>query len=315
MKPYIYILNCAGCHGHYLQFLIDKFSKKTPIIKDLPFNWLGNSHNPLKYSGFVEYVDHHTLIDPKNFVDTNIIQMSYENQILYHERTAMARAGDAGRDLDSVHKDISFLQKYNPTFYNRIQKLYSIQKDNVPKWLLRDAYKLGFLDWNNQGSVVKSKNEKQWVKNNLEKNNTVHFLDVGAFFNLEALKTQLMKLDDIFNLDLDLDGLEEIHRIFTDKNKILQTQKNTEFVLKSIDSNSYVEIPNLDIIQEAYVYAKMEKKYDFVQMPLTENFFKNTEELINYVNFYPEHYKAMNPNLPKYKNIDNPFFLHRQKTK
>ena len=315
MNPYIYILNSAGCHGHYLKYLIDKFSEKTPIINELPFNEQGNSHNPLKYSGFVKYVDHHSLIDPKDLINKNIIQMTYENQIVYHERTAMARAGDAGRDLDSVHQDISFLKKYNPTFYNRIQKLYSIQKDNVPKWLLRDAYKLGFLDWENQGSVAKSKQEKQWVKNNLEKNNTVHFLDVGAFFNLEVLKTQLMKLDDIFNLDLDLDGLEEIHRIFTDKNKILQTQKNTEYVLKSIDSNSYVEIPNLDIIQEAYVYAKMEKKYDFIQMPLTENFFKNTEELINYVNFYPEHYKAMNPNLPKYKNIDNPFFLHRQKTK
>jgi len=30
---------------------------------------------------------------------------------------------------------------------------------------------------------------------------------------------------------------------------------------------------------------------------------------------YPEHYKAMNPNLPKFNGIDNPFFLHRQKTK
>ena len=315
MKPYIYILNCAGCHGHYLQFLLDKFSKKTPIINNLPFNWLGNSHNALKYSGFVEYVDHHTLIDPKNFVNTNIIQMSYENQILYHERTAMARAGDAGRDLDNVHKDISFFKKYNPTFYNKIQKLYSIKKDNIPKWLLRDAYKLGFLDWNNQGSVVQSKNEKQWVKENLEKNNSVRFLDVGAFFNLKELKTQLIKLDNIFNLDLDLEGLDEIHKIFTEKNKILQTQKNTDFVLNSIENNSYVDIPNLDIIQQAYVYAKIEKKYDFVQMPLTENFFTNTKELIQYINFYPEHYKAMNPNLPKYKNIDNPFFLHRQKTK
>ena len=50
-------------------------------------------------------------------------------------------------------------------------------------------------------------------------------------------------------------------------------------------------------------------------MPLIDNFFKNTNEIINYIKFYPEHYKAMNPNLPMFNNMPNPFFLHRQNSK
>ena len=50
-------------------------------------------------------------------------------------------------------------------------------------------------------------------------------------------------------------------------------------------------------------------------MPMTEDFFKTTKEVTDYITLYPQHYKAMNPNLPKFNNIDNPFFLHRQKNK
>jgi hypothetical protein len=48
---------------------------------------------------------------------------------------------------------------------------------------------------------------------------------------------------------------------------------------------------------------------------MTESFFATTKEITDYVNLYPHHYKAMNPNLPKFNNIDNPFFLHRQNKK
>ena len=30
---------------------------------------------------------------------------------------------------------------------------------------------------------------------------------------------------------------------------------------------------------------------------------------MDYLKYYPEHYKAMNPNLPKFNGIPNPFYL------
>lgn len=315
METDIYVFNSAGCHGHYLTYLLDKLSKKTPIIKELPFNELGNSHLKINYSGFSKFVDTGEHITYKHLKNKKIIKITYNQDILYFERVAMNRAGDAGRDINNLHCDISFLKNYNKEFYKKIYRLYSINNNAVPKWLLRDAYKLGFLDWNNQGSVISSKQDISWINNNLQEHNSVYFLNVNIFFTTEILKNELKKLNDIFNLQLDLNDVDVIHKEFLNHNKILQTHKHTDIVLDAVDTDKNIDIPSLDIIQQAFVYAELEKRYDFITMPMIEQFFNTTKEIKDYVKLYPQHYKAMNPNLPMFNNIPNPFFLHRQNNK
>lgn len=315
MDTHIYVFNTGGCHGHYLTYLIDRLSNRTPKIEQLPFNKLGNSHNSVNYSGFVKFIDEPEHEENKSLKDTNIIKILYSNDILYYERVAMARAGDSNRDINNIHKDISFLKSYNKEFYNKIYTLYSIENDSVPKWMLRDAYKLGFLDWHKQGSVVKSRQNIKWIEDNLVEDNTVHHTQVGVFFTAEKLKRELQELDSKFNLDLNFENFDAIHEEFLSKNKILQTHGNTKLVLDAVRVNRDVPVPPLDIIQQAYVYAELEKQYDFITMPMTNPFFATTKEIVDYVKLYPRHYKAMNPNLPKFNNIDNPFFLHRQHNK
>ena len=315
MNTHIYIFNSAGCHGHYLTYLVDRLSNRTPKIGQLPFNNIGNSHNSVNYSGFVEFIDTKEYEKLKSLKNTNIIKILYSNDILYYERVAMARAGDADRDINNIHSDISFLKSYNKEFYNKIYTLYSIENDSVPRWLLRDAYKLGFLDWHNQGSVVTSRQDIKWVEDNLVEDNTVHYTQVGVFFAPEKLKRELQELDSAFGLELSFNDFESINEEFLSKNKILQTHGNTKLVLDAVKENRDISVPPLDIIQQAYVYAELEKQYDFVTMPMTEDFFETTKKIMDYVKLYPQHYKAMNPNLPKFNNIDNPFFLHRQNNK
>lgn len=313
MKPHIYIFNSAGCHGHYLMYLIDRFSNKTPTINQLPFNHLGNSHNDIGYSGFVQHVAPRE--QRKQLTNSNIVKIIFTNDILYQERAAMNRAGDADRDLNTINEDISFLQTYNLDFYDKIRYTYKITNNHVPKWLLRDVYKLGFLNWNTQGSVVKNKNNIEWITNNLSGTNNVDFIHVSDFFNIDSLQQCLKKLDKKFDLDLDLSDLEAIHNTFIEKNKILQSNHHTDVTLNAVYQEKHINLPSLDILQQAYVYAELEKKYSFITMPLTDSFFQTSSEIIQYVSLFPEHYKAMNPNLPKFNGIDNPFFLHRQKTK
>jgi len=310
-NPYIYIFNSGGCHGNYLTYLIDRLSRKTPTIKELPFNEFGNSHNNIDYSGFAKCIHN----KEQQLSNKNIIKIIFSQNVLYYERVAMNRAGDAGRDINNIHHDISFFNKYNKEFYDKIYSLYSIENNAIPKWLLRDAYKLGFLHWNKQGSVVLSREDIKWVDDNLAKDNDVHYTQVDIFFTTKTLKRELNDLDNKFDLDLNLNDLDSIHEEFLSRNKILQTHKNTDIVLNAIKKNENIPVPPLDIIQQAYVYAELEKKYDFIIMPMTEDFFKTTKEVIDYITLYPQHYKAMNPNLPKFNNIDNPFFLHRQNNK
>jgi hypothetical protein len=315
MDTHIYVFNSAGCHGHYLTYLIDRLSNRTPKIGQLPFNNIGNSHNNINYSGLVKFIDSSEHEENKSLKDTNIIKILYSNDILYYERVAMARACDADRDIANIHSDISFLKSYNKEFYDNTHALYHIDSDSVPKWMLRDAYKLGFLDWQNQGSVVTEKQDIKWVEDNLVEDNTVHYTQVDVFFTAEKLKRELQELDSKFDLDLNFENFDVIHEEFLKRNRILDTHRNTDTVLDAVKENRDIPVPPLDIIQQAYVYAQLEKQHDFVTMPMTENFFSTTKEITDYVNLYPQHYKAMNPNLPKFNNIDNPFFLHRQNKK
>ena len=326
-NPHIHVFNSAGCHGHYLVYLIDRLSKKTPVIKQLPFNELGNSHNNIDYSGYAKFVDETQHEENKNLTDTNIVKILYSDNILhrdvglhrdnilYYERVAMARAGDVNRDIHNLHKDISFLKTYNNELYNKIHDLYSIDSDSVPKWLLRDAYKMGFLNWQEQGSVVKRRTSIRWIEENLAGKNKIHTTAVDIFFTTEKLKIELQELDEEFGLDLSFDDLEDIHEQFMCKNNFLKTNGHTDLVLDAVQRQEDIPVPTLDIIQQAYVYAKLEKDHEFITMPITDSFFTTTKEISDYVKMYPEHYKAMNPNLPKFNNRDNPFFLHRQNTK
>ena len=315
LNPKIYIFNSAGCHGHYLTYLIDRLSTDTPPILELPFNTLGNSHNKLNYSNYSCFVD---ISQQKNYQDlknSNIIKIIYSSNILYYERTAMSRAGDANKDLYNLHLDISFMETYNKVFYEKIKKLYHIQTNSIPKFILRDAYKTGFLDWSNQGSVISSKDDINWIEKNLKNNNNLHFFDVNNFFSVKLIDKELKTISEKFKINLDLTELELVHKEFLTRNSIIQTHHFTDLILNSIVNNRNIPIPELDILQQAYIYAKLEENNNFITMPMTETFFTTTKEIIDYINYFPEHYKAMNPNLPTFKNIPNPFFLHRQKTK
>jgi hypothetical protein len=174
---------------------------------------------------------------------------------------------------------------------------------------------MGWLDQINHGCFITAKQQLEWTEKMLSPNNNVHYTQVDVFFSTESLKKELLILDNKFDLDLDLKDLSSVHEQFMTRNLVLQTHKHTDIVLDAVKEEINIAVPILDVIQQAYVYAQLEMKYDFVVMPMTNHFFDTTEEILNYVQMYPEHYKAMNPNLPKFNGIDNPFFVYRQKTK
>ena len=334
-KPYIYIINSGGCHGHLLTYLINRYSNKTPDLKDLPFNELGNSHVNVYDGSFARFIELDESGKPaakgqlQHQTGNNIIKITFPNDILYRERVSLNRGYDSNTDLYNMHKDISIFQKQETCaqhgwhlddykdfggLYEKIKTLYPVKGDSVPKWLLRDVYKLGFLDWSNLGGVKRSQIEINEVMK-LAPNNKVKLVEVNSFFTLERLESCLMELDKEFDLGLELHEVGEVYNKFREQNKILMTDHIPHKVLEAVKNKQDMDIPELDIIQEAYVYAQLEESNDFISMPLVDTFWKNTRNIINYIDHYPDHYKAMNPNLPKFNNIDNPFFLHRQKNK
>ena len=44
-----HILNISGGHGHFLQWVLDKFCTATPPVTTVPFNSLGASHEYFEF--------------------------------------------------------------------------------------------------------------------------------------------------------------------------------------------------------------------------------------------------------------------------
>ncbi len=125
----------------------------------------------------------------------------------------------------------------------------------------------------------------------------------------------MKQISNKFNLDLDLsEKAKATHEKFLSALYIdYKTLNRTNKIIENIKENNNINIDcgNLDIVEESYIFAWIEKNYDFIQCPLRDNFFKNTSEIKRYIKYYPNHYKAMNPNLPKFNGIDNPYYLHK----
>ncbi len=310
MMPHLVnIAYVGGTHGNFLKFIIDKYSKKTPLLDGLPFTDIGTSHAPLRYSGLVN--SYHPRSGWQNKDEPHIIIEFDKEDILYITRLIYRRAGDIKTDWTKDY--ISFPKVWHDWFdeKSKIEKLYNFTFDEdtaVPKFILRDFFKLSFLDIDNHGL---SYFRNHLLNHDLENSVSMKFND---FYDINRLLEALSDIDKKHNLELEIDKAEikQIHDIFLSKLDMHNSRDRAKQIFDAVCNNEDTQI-NLDGIEEAWLNAQLEMKYDFIQMPNINHYFKNTKDIRKFIDWYPNHYKAMNPNLPTFNNIPNPFYLHKNK--
>lgn len=310
----------GGSHGAFVRYFIDRFSRLTPEIKEDPFLSNGTSHNlNVKYSGKVNrygFVDVNgnvrnnfkfendqephilILIDQESLLNFTRLHFIREND---HEFTS-TRFMQQGTDV--VLSD-QFLKMYSEKF----KTMYNIdlKEKTVPSVLVRDFLKISFLS-NENASLV---NSKKTLKNINEKTYCINLSDI---WNTDSFLSKMQEASDMLGLELELgDEAKVLHQKFLTKRKNHDSWNRTFEVIEAIKNNVNIDCTQLDLVEQGYLYAWIEKNYDFIQTPLTRSFFRDTNEIIEYIKHYPTHYKAMNPNLPMFNNIPNPFYLWNKK--
>lgn len=295
-----------GLHHNFLRFTLDYLSKLTPEIKQFPFDDAGCSHN-IKEIVFSKKFNLTYHIDKT----INCCIGIEANDLLYYERVGLAREGSRNINLYDL-KNFNSWQRWNNEYIEKIYQLYNVnKKEKLPKFIIRDSVKLGYLNYKETGLYKRN----QFILNQIRSMSNHYIIPVTSFFSLESYENELKKINKQFNLELDLDKLPTLYKMFYEKNFILKTHNIVFKILNAIKNETYLEIPQLDVFQEGFIYAELEKNNNFIIMPLIDDFFANTESIIQYLKHYPGHYKAMNPNLPTFNNLPNPFFLHRQNNK
>ncbi len=314
------IVFLGGTFGNFLKYFLEKFSNKTPNIVEDPFTDLGTSHaiKDTEYSGLIQKYHPQFINDNEGQTGLPIclIVASTKKHYLYLKQAQWFRGGDNKISPDDLWKKAvgEMSDKIKDHALDIIKK-YDIKETAhfswLPKFIVRDWYKCDFLMKQNDTY------EYQWVdtlKNHpFFKKQKTYQLDLETFFDWEIFLKNITELNDVFSLDLNFDRREEMKEVF-DKGLSLDFIRQECNMTDDVFSNEEdIEFKNLNVATEAFIYAEMELRNDFIQMPLTNRFFRDLAELNQFIEHYPDHYKAMNPNMPEFNGKPNPFYLKKDK--
>jgi hypothetical protein len=141
-------------------------------------------------------------------------------------------------------------------------------------------------------------------------NNNNYYFNFRCLFDAKLLADEVKKISTFFNIELEVDidyykKLVEIIKTIAP----IDTIDRCNDVLKAIKNKENIPCENLDIIEQAWIEVLLEKENDSVLFPFGTSWFSTTEQINEFLERYPSYLKQMNPRLPWYNNIKNPFYL------
>ena len=282
----------GSTHGHFLRYVLDRYSSLTPAINETPFTKIGTSHNLLKedYSDLFK-LSHPHLWGWAPADQPHIVITINPEDVLLLQRIVYIRPGDKNQNL---HTDNIIIGKlFNDA--ESIEKLYGIKiNKTLPRFILRDFCKLGFSDIQNHGLMTIDKTYRK------KKLDNAHYFSVDSFWDQTKFFEQIKIIDEKFKLDLKLDDSSvALHQEFISLLPQLKTRYRARDIITAIKENKNIDIQGLDLVEEAYIYSWIETTHKNIFAPFTNRFFTNTQEIIDYIKWYPHFYHGMNPTLPK----------------
>jgi hypothetical protein len=302
------IVFASGTFGNFLKYFLDKFSKLSPDIEATPFTDTGTSHTLRRkhFSGLIQ--KYHLQFINDNVGETDlpvcVILPNTALDFIYLKTSQWFRVADK-KDLPDHLWNKKILENKNSRLNDAVDNicsLYNISSDNeyIPKFIVRDWYKLELLE------DITTTYNSQWFKTFKDhpffnKQKTHHF-PLESFFDFDIFIKNIKQLDSVFDIQLDFDRISEMQDIFMQGYNLDIHRQQTNLVTSIIDnllSNENMLIPELDVSFEGFLYAHIEKTNPQIPLPLTNRFFKDTDEIREYVKNYPTWYKRPNPNIKK----------------
>ena len=294
----------GGTFGDFLRYFLEQFSAKTPNISRLPFTDTGTSHvlRNKDFSGLIQRY-HQSFIND-NEGNTNLpiclIMPSTGKHYLYLKKAQWFRSGDRKISPDDLwNKAVGDMPAMLKSHVQVIIKLYDI-KDTahftwIPKFIVRDWYKLEFLQ------DLEDTYNYQWFdsfkKHPFWEGQKMFHLDLETFFDWDTFVENITELNNVFDLDLDFGRLTEMKELFDKGLSLDIIRQECNMVKDVLDNQSDLRLNQLDVATEAFIYAEMEKANPDIQMPLTNRFFRDAEEIRQFIEHYPNWYRRPNPNI------------------
>jgi hypothetical protein len=299
------ILFLPGCFGNFLKYFVERFSKKTPDMERYPFTESGASHK-IKKEDFCGLVQRYH----ENFINDNLGEMelpvclispSTKKHYLYLKKAQWFRAGDEMNSPDDLwRKAVGEMSDNMKESAQNIIDLYDLKETAhfswLPKFIVRDWYKLEFLK--RLEDTYNYQFQKTFTAHEFFKKQKTFVLDLETFFKWEVFIENMVKLDTVFDLDLYFDRQSTMKQIFNQGLGLDQMRMECNLAEDVLEHGSDRLLGNLEVTTEAYIYAHYERQFPDIQMPLTNRFFRDTEEIKQFLDHFPNWYRRSNPNIP-----------------
>jgi hypothetical protein len=312
MSKSIQIIYGPGTFGNLLRWVLDRFSPDTKL-GDSPWDKDNRVHenysalwNP-KFSNahqlpYKPGVDYDKSKDPSLGVQfysvdpsADKIIINHEGNFLFQERCHFWRS--PGRDTPEGQYKY-FISLADQSF---VEKTFGTNSKSS-KYVAKELFKIQFHDW---------KNNKWWnAMTEYSKNETHYQFPITALWNLNQFVYELENISKKYSLGLSIDK-DILSRIVgkIDRTYPVCTRTRAIDVLKAVQKNENIDCADFDIVEQAWLEVVLEKEHDSVLFPYGTGWYENSKQIREFLDTYPNYLKHMNPRLPWYNNLKNPFHL------
>jgi len=294
----IQIIYAPGTFGNLLRWLLDKFSPNTKFKNiDYPWDKDNRVHSFATKLYNDQFSSQHVLKEgvSANPLINSIVINYQQTDLLFVERCAFYRLPGRETEQGQYQKilSLSSLEFINKTFGSKNTSNRSVAKE---------LYKIWFHDYEKN---VWWNEMKKW------RNNSDHYqIPLNAFWNKDQFIKELLSISHRWSLGLVVN--EDIMSAIVKKISKLYpviTKYRAYDVLQAIKENVNMDCSEMDILEQAWLETVLEKKHDCIVFPYGTNWFKDTDQIREFLDTYPTYLKHMNPRLPWYNDIKNPFYL------
>ena len=296
-KP-IQIIYAPGTFGNCVRWMFDRFTKGSNFEGiDSPWDEDYRAHGFDDDAFKGKFKKGHQLDGRNDSPDpgANKVVISFKpTDLLFAERCGFYRNSGWEKEK-SRYKYI--IDRADASFVKESFGSVSSSKSVAKELLKIQFHDMGkHLWWDAMKKFIADKNHYQF--------------DLCSLWDHDRLKKEFEKVSERYTLDFDIDE-KVIHNVVEKikKSYPVITRKRAHQILDAISSNVNIDCNDLDIMEQAYIEAELEKIHDCIIFPYGSNWFNDTAQIREFLDTYPTYLKHMNPRLRWYNNIKNPFYL------
>jgi len=303
------VIHTPGAFGNFMGHLIDCHKQKK-LLPQSPFVESGASHrrnNNITRSIDMAVPGHWDQLE-KLSLEKKIVgcvwKQEYFTYILHalYARTNQGQYGECGikyaeKDFYHFIMNHGASERMQQNIVN-LKELFNLEitktNTHVPRHVLRMFFWLSII--RQSENIVSTTNQQ------IKDLPGIIPIDIQDILNYKKLKEFFLKE---FAVDIDF---QKLHIEFLERNLSMQDYSKANAITEAVKNKKSIEIGELSVVGEASVFYELEKHYFNIPFFNLVKFFKNTDEIINYVKYFPNFLKQPNKLFQQdYKRFPNPY--------